>query len=84
VTTGEDSFVLSRARELAAILSKRSEAFRFCFTHPRPRIPTDPITTVEDIPVEVDTIDLVATFQAILDRSRARDAPRDASRSQSQ
>jgi hypothetical protein len=84
VTTSEDSFVLSRARELAAILSKRSEALRFCFTHPRPRIPADPITTVEDVSVAVETIDLVATFQTILDRIRARDAPGDASLSQSQ
>jgi hypothetical protein len=85
VTTSEDSFVLNRARELAAILSKRSEELRFCFAPPRPRIPADPITTVEDVPVEVvDTIDLVATFQAILDRFRARDAPRNASGSQSQ
>jgi hypothetical protein len=74
VTTAEYSFTLSRARELAAILSQRSEALRFCFTHPRPRIPADPITTVEDVPVEVVTIDLVATFQAILHRIRARDA----------
>jgi hypothetical protein len=74
VTISEDSFVLNRARELRAILSERSEALRFCFTQPRPRIPADPITTVEDVPVEMDTIDLVATFQAILHRIRARDA----------
>lgn len=81
LTTSENSFILSRARELAAILSNRSEALRFCFAPPGPRISADP--TIED-PGEVDTIDLVATFQAILDRFRACDAPRDASLSQSQ
>lgn len=51
---------------------------------PDPRIPADPITTVEHVPVEVDTIDLVATLQAILDRFRTRDARRHADLSQSQ